>query len=126
MTKTIDLQLLNARLRDAEQIVQNAKYLERLEMEGRTSKDVLKEAKDFLGLDEEGIVAVESTKILTNFNLQSKAFLELVNFRSKAKEAGLEFSKDEENTLDVIEQRLAQNISKRYDIEVEELYVEEE
>jgi len=126
MTKTVDLQLLNARLRDAEQIVQNAKYIEKLNMEGRSGDDVLKEAKDFLGLGEDGIVAAESIDIIKNFNLQSKAFLELVNFRKKAEVAGLDLSEVEKKYLDDIELRLAETISKRYDIEVDELYMEEE
>ena len=56
---------------------------------------------------------------------QDKDFLELVQFRYKAEKTGL-IDQEEAKYISNIEERIATKISERFDVEVDELYVEEE
>lgn len=125
MSKSIDLDLLNARLRDAEQVVQQAKFLEEMGLRGDTPEGIIKQAKGFLKLQEGDLVTAEANTVVKKYNVQAKAFLELVAFRSKALEAGL-ITAEQDKTLEEIENNIATTMSERYDVEVEELYTEEE
>ena len=125
MSKSIDLDLLNARMRDQEVLVSNAKYLEGLALQDDTPEEVVKRVKDFLKLGEDQSVLKDSTEVIKNYNLQAKAFLELVQFRYKAESTGL-INKVEAKMIQDIEERIAKKIGERFDIEVDELYVEEE
>ena len=125
MSKTVDLTLLNARLAEKETSIQKARFFEEMEMRGDTRESITKEAKEFLSLGEDDSVTLEAANIVKNYNIQAKAFLELVNFRSKAEETGL-INPEEKEFIENIEKRIAETMSKRYDIEVDELYVEDE
>lgn len=125
MSKSVDLDLLNARMRDQEVLVSNAKYLEQLTLQDDKPEEVVKRVKDFLKLEEGQSVLKDSTEVIKKYNLEAKAFLELVQFRHKAENTGL-INKVESKFIQDIEERIAKKIGERFDIEVEELYVEEE
>ena len=125
MSKSIDLDLLNARMRDQELLVSNAKYLEGLALQEDTPEEVVKRVKDFLNLGEDQSVLKDSTEVIKNYNLQTKAFLELVQFKYKAEKTGL-IDPKEVLYITNIEKRIAKKISERFDVELDELYVEEE
>ena len=125
MSKSIDLDLLNARMRDQETLVANAKYLEGLALQDDSPEEVIARVKSFLKLDDSQSVLKDSTEVIKNYNLQAKAFLELVQFRYKAEKTGL-IDQEEAKYISNIEERIATKISERFDVEVDELYVEEE
>ena len=125
MSKSIDLDLLNARMRDQELLVSNAKYLEGLALQEDTPEEVVKRVKDFLNLGEDQSVLKDSTEVIKNYNLQTKAFLELVQFKYKAEKTGL-IDPKEVLYITNIEKRIAKKISERFDVELDELYVEDE
>jgi hypothetical protein len=125
MSKTVDLTLLNARLAEKETTIQKARFFEEMEMRGDTKESITKDAKTFLSLGEDDSVTLEAANIVKNYNVQAKAFLELVNFRVKAEETGL-ITSEEKGIIENIEKRVAETMSKRYDIHVEDLYVEDE
>lgn len=125
MAKTVDFDLLNARMREQEGLVQNARYLEQLSLEGKSPEEVVEGVKNFLELEEGETVLQNATDKVKKYNFETKAFLELVNFRSKANFTGL-IDEEESKYLEAIEARVAEKISNRFGIEVDELYTEAE
>ena len=125
MARIVDLTLINARQRDLEQVIQEGKYIEKLEAEGRDPEEIKEAAKKALGLNNDDLIILEYQAKITQMNLETKAFVALVNFRVKAEETNL-LTNDEMNQIRDIEARLANKTVEKYNIELEDLYTEGE
>lgn len=125
MARIVDLTLINARQRDLEQVIQEGKYIEKLEAEGRDPEEIKEAAKKALGLNNDDLIMLEYQAKITQMNLETKAFVALVNFRVKAEETNL-LTNDEMNQIRDIEARLANKTVEKYNIELEDLYTEGE
>lgn len=123
MSRKVDTDLINRRTRERETLVQNGKFIEEIEEEGRTPDQLKKKAREILGLDDDGIIRLEFAAELTKQNLQTSAFIALVKFNSTAKEANL-LTDDELSAILAIEAKVAEVIATRYDVDVEDLYEE--
>ena len=125
MSRRVDTELINRRRNEREQLVQNGKFIEQIEEEGRTPEKLKEDAREILGLEEDGIIRLEYVAELTKQNLQTSAFIALVNFTSNAKDAKL-LTEDELSAIVAIEAKVAQVVATRYDVDVEDLYTEGE
>lgn len=122
MTRIVDTDLINARVREREQIVQDGRFIESIESMGKTPEELKAEAKKVLGLDEDGIIQLEYQNKLKEQNLQTKAFISLANFTSKVEGTGI-LTDEEFNSVKDIEAKMALIICEKYGIDEDELYV---
>jgi len=121
MSREVDLDLINTKVRHRENLVHDGKFIEASKQEGRTPESIIKEAKDILGIGEDALIMLEYEEVLAKQNKRTKAFVSLTNFIVKAKETDM-LEESEELALDAIESRLAKSISELYDIDIDDLY----
>lgn len=122
--RNVDVDLINARRTEREEIVQHGVFIESIEASGKSPEQLKIDAKKVLDIDEDDIIRLEYTNKLAQQNLQTKAFISLANFTAKAESTNI-LSKEELNTVKDIEAKLAKVVADRYDIDLEELYTEE-
>jgi hypothetical protein len=123
MSRLVDLELINARNADLEQIVQDGKYIETMEGSDKTPESIKEAARKVLGLPEDGIILLEASNIMKKQNLRTKAYVSLTNFLDKSDAANM-LTDDEKKAVEAIEARIAKEICETYDIDIEDLYVE--
>jgi hypothetical protein len=124
MSKLVDLELVNARNADREQIIQDGKFIETIEGADRTPESIKEAARKILGLPEDGIILLEADSVMRAQNLKTKAFVSLTSFLAKASDLEL-LSEEETSAVNAIEARLAKEVCEVYDIDLEDLYMEE-
>ena len=125
MSKSLDLKTLNARSMDLETRIREARWLESLELNGRSVDDVKQEARDFIEFGEEdsfiGNDKVEDT--VKKHNILKKSLISINKLTADLKDSNF-ISMEEEVFLNAIERRLADKVSSVY--RIENLYVEED
>ena len=89
MSRLVDLELINARNADLEQIVQDGKYIETMEGSDKTPESIKEAARKVLGLPEDGIILLEASNIMKKQNLRTKAYVSLTNFLDKSDAANM-------------------------------------
>lgn len=123
--KKINKTLLGARNQDLQQIVTEARYLENLETQGKTPEDVVKSAKESLGLsDNESVIAEWEGKFGAANKLQ-KNFVDTNALTARLKDDNL-ITDEEVEVLKGIESRIADEISSVFGLDLEDLYEVEE
>ena len=125
MSRNVDTDSLNQRSREKEQVIQDGRFIEGILAQGNTPEGLIKAAKDELGIDENDSIMVSYAEKLGNLNKQTKAFISLANFTSKAEETKL-LTEEELSSIKEVEARLAKVISEQYKIDLGDLYVEEQ
>jgi len=125
MGKQVDLELINARSRKREQLVQDGRYFETIESEGRTPESIKAAARKVLGLPEDGLILLEATEIMKKQNVKTQAFVVFLNSASKIKGTGI-LSENELSVVESIEIKLAKSLCETYNISIDELYTEGE
>ena len=125
MSKSLDLKTLNARSMDLETRIREARWIESLEINGKSISDIKQEARDFIEFGEEdsliGNEQVEDT-VKANNRLK-RSLIDINKLTADLKESNF-ISMEEEVFLNAIERRLADKVSSVY--KIEKLYLEEE
>ena len=124
MSKSLDLKTLNARSMDLETRIREARWIESLEINGKSISDIKQEARDFIEFGEEdsliGNEQVEDT-VKANNRLK-RSLIDINKLTADLKESNF-ISMEEEVFLNAIERRLAEKVSKLY--KIDNLYLEE-
>lgn len=123
MSKKVDLELINKKQQLRETAVQEGRFIETLESEGRSPEGLKVAAKEILGIGEDDIIQLEFTDKMNKQNNQTKAFVALTNFATKAAEANM-LTEEETQAVSNIEARLAVIVAERFGIDLEDLYTE--
>lgn len=125
MGKKLDLHTLNARSMDLETRIREARWLESLELNGKSVEDIKEEARNFIEFGEEdsliGNEQVEET-VKAN-NILKKSLISINKLTQDLKDSNF-ISMEEGVFLNAIERRLANKVSSIY--KIEKLYLEEE
>lgn len=125
MTRKVNADLISARNLEQERMVSFAKAIESLEAEGNSPDGLKEDVRNLLGLDKDDLITEKSTEAIKNIYKTNDAFRNLVNF----KEAALSLGLLKDNQLEVLrnlENLLAEKVAKQYDVEVEDLYEDED
>ena len=125
MSRKVDTAFVTTRRNEREDIVAAGKRVEEFEAAGKTSEQLKEDAKEVLGIGEDGSILLEFDSIMRQQNLQISAFIALVSFSSKALQTKL-LTEEELSGIVEIENRVAKVIAERYDVDVEDLYSEGE
>ena len=126
MSRKVNTTLINQRNAERERTVQEGKFMEALDSEGRTPEGLKSAAKAVLGIGEEDYIQLEFAGKLAHQNNQTMAFIALANFSAKAENTGL-ISAEELNTIKEIERRVGTLMVERFGLEdLEDLYEEGE
>lgn len=124
MSKKLDLKTLNARSMDLETRIREARWLESLEINGKSVDDVKEEARNFIEFGEEdsliGNDQVEET--VKQNNRLKRSLIDINKLTGDLKQSNF-ISMEEEVFLNAIEKRLANKVSKVY--KIDNLYTEE-
>ena len=121
MSRNVDTDLINTRSREIERVIQDGRFIEGITAEGKTPEGLLSAAKEALGIEEGDSIMLKYNEKLGELNVQTKAFISLANFTSKAEETNL-LTADELSSIKLIEEKLAKEISEKYGIDLEDLY----
>lgn len=124
MSKKLDLKTLNARSMDLETRIREARWLESLEINGKSVDDVKEEARNFIEFGEEdsliGNDQVEET--VKQNNRLKRSLIDINKLTGDLKQSNF-ISMEEEVFLNAIEKRLANKVSKVY--KIDNLYTED-
>jgi len=123
--KGIDIDLINQRNQQREMIVSKGKQAEVMKQEGVTLEGLEQEAKEVLGLGDEDLIQVSAEVQLSKENKQTKAFISLANSIIEFEGSGI-ISDEELSAMKSVESKVAKIVAARFDVEVEDLYTEEE
>lgn len=119
--KKINNLLLTARNRDLETKVQEANFLERLEMEERDISEIINDMKKSLGVEKnQSLIAEHEAKLQSVHNLH-QSFIAVNNLTKKLSGDNL-LEGDEASVLAAIERRLGEKLVAVYDLDIEDLY----
>lgn len=121
----LNTELINARNQEIEHVIQKGIQAEKMVSEGESLEGLQTEAKKVLELSEDSSLQMEAEAEAKKRNVQAFALLQLSGFTNKAKETGL-VSDEELAPILAVEKKIAEIIAKRLDLEVEELYTEDE
>lgn len=116
----VNATLIDARLKDLEQIAQNGTFIERIEAEGDTPEGLVQQAKDALQLESEDSLLVDGKEAAKRIYAKCQAFRDIVNFNNGA--TGNIVNVDEQAVLKGIESRLATEVAGLLDLEESDLY----
>jgi hypothetical protein len=122
--RKLDSVLLNARNKDLESKIANAKFIESLEVNGTSPEELLSQGRDILNIGEEDSIMTSFQDIMADYNKQLSSLFKLNGAIPELKDSGV-LTDEELSTLVAIEDKLANIIAKRYDIDLEELFMEE-
>ena len=124
-TKTVvNTTIISQRMSERDGIIQEGKYLETLQSEGRTLESVIQLAKDKLGLEADGIIRLEFSDIVKKQNRDIQTFIQLGGAILAAEQTGL-LSEEAIAPLKEVSSKLEKEIASRLNIEdVEDLYEE--
>jgi maltooligosyltrehalose synthase len=115
----INTVLLNARNSELTQTIKNALYLENLQVEGRTSNDVINEAKKVLSLQNNDSLLASYESKAASLNRKTNLLIKIMSAKDDAKVLGLTGS------LEEILNSLTNDIKVAYDVTDEDLFLEE-
>ena len=119
----INSTLLTARLKENEDIVSTGRHMESLKEEGHSMESLIEDAKKFLQIEENDLIVAEYSGIMKREYKKLETFRALVNLIDNGSDTNL-LEDDEVSYLKNIEDRVAKQISDKYEIDVEELYEE--
>lgn len=123
MSKKIDLRVLNARQMDFEVMIKEAKWLESLNVNGRSTESIEKDVKKFLNFgDEESVIAKADEKVV-EYNLLKNSLIKINKLTGELNSGNL-ISQEEGILLGAIERRLAEKVKGIYNLDDEDLYEE--
>jgi len=122
MNKKVDLELINSRSREREDIIQNGKFFETLESEGKTPEGIKKAAKEILGLPDDGIILLEANEIMKKKNRRSQSLVLFLNSTSSLEDLNL--TDDEVSVILSVRGKVELELCSTFDVDLEDLYVE--
>jgi hypothetical protein len=125
MTRKVNSSLISQRNIEQERMITFAKAIESLEAEGNSPEGLKSDVKSILGLDSVDLLAEKAEKRLKEIYKTNEAFRSLVNFKESALQLGL-LKDNQLETLRDLENTFAEKVAKQYDVEIEDLYEEEE
>lgn len=112
--------VLSARMRDVEQVIKNAIFLENLAVDGKTSEEVISEAKRVLSLNDNDSVIASYEDKAKLLNLKSNLLTKIYSALNDAKDLGLHGS------LEEVALNLAVELKQVYDLTDEDLFLKGE
>ena len=124
MKKRLNLRLLDARHSDYETRIGEARWLENLNNQGKSVQEIEEEARKFLNFGENESFIADAEKRVIEYNLLKRSLRD-INVLTTALENANLVSSEELNTLNSIEDRLADKVMGIYNIDREDLYEEE-
>lgn len=122
--KKADLKLINARNVDLQTKINEARYLEELEMNGNSPESIIGDVKKALKIDENMSVIAESEEKIKVVNKLQKNFIDTNSLTQRLLDDKL-IEEDEVAVLNKIESRIAEQLLSVYDLDLEDLYLEE-
>ena len=123
--KKVNTTLINARQREKEDIVRLGTQLAQYEANGITIESAIADARKELELGEDKIFLLEAENAMKAINKDTQNFVAFTNAINKAEESGVVTSEELE-PLRKVQKKLEVSIIKRYNLEEEDLYEEED
>jgi len=123
--KKVNTTLINARQREKEDIVRLGTQLAQYEANGITIESAIEDARKELELGEDKIFLLEAENAMKAINKDTQNFVAFTNAINKAEESGVVTSEELE-PLRKVQKKLEVSIIKRYNLEEEDLYEEED
>jgi hypothetical protein len=123
--KKVNTTLINARQREKEDIVRLGTQLAQYEANGITIEGAIEDARKELELGEDKIFLLEAENAMKAINKDTQNFVAFTNAINKAEESGV-VSNEELEPLRKVQKKLEVSIIKRYNLEAEDLYEEED
>ena len=123
--KKVNTTLINARQREKEDIVRLGTQLAQYEANGITIEGAIEDARKELELGEDKIFILEAENAMKVINKDTKNFVAFTNAINKAEESGV-VTNEELEPLRKVQKKLEVSIIKRYNLEAEDLYEEED
>ena len=123
--KKVNTTLINARQREKEDIVRLGTQLAQYDANGITIEGAIEDARKELELGEDKIFLLEAENAMKNLNKDTQNFVAFTNAINKAEESGV-VTNEELEPLRKVQKKLEVSIIKRYNLEAEDLYEEEE
>ena len=123
--KKVNTTLINARQREKEDIVRLGTQLAQYEANGITIESAIEAARKELELGEDKIFLLEAENAMKAINKDTQNFVAFTNAINKAEESGV-VTNEELEPLRKVQKKLEVSIIKRYNLEAEDLYEEED
>ena len=123
--KKVNTTLINARQREKEDIVRLGTQLAQYEANGITIEGAIEDARKELELGEDKIFLLEAENAMKVINKDTQNFVAFTNAINKAEESGV-VTNEELEPLRKVQKKLEVSIIKRYNLEEEDLYEEED
>jgi len=123
--KKVNTTLINARQREKEDIVRLGTQLAQYEANGITIEGAIEDARKELELGEDKIFLLEAENAMKAINKDTQNFVAFTNAINKAEESGV-VTNEELEPLRKVQKKLEVSIIKRYNLEAEDLYEEED
>ena len=123
--KKVKTTLINARQREKEDIVRLGTQLAQYEANGITIEGAIEDARKELELGEDKIFLLEAENAMKVINKDTQNFVAFTNAINKAEESGV-VTNEELEPLRKVQKKLEVSIIKRYNLEAEDLYEEED
>jgi len=123
--KKVNTTLINARQREKEDIVRLGTQLAQYEANGITIEGAIEDARKELELGEDKIFLLEAENAMKVINKDTQNFVAFTNAINKAEESGV-VTNEELEPLRKVQKKLEVSIIKRYNLEAEDLYEEED
>lgn len=123
--KKVNTTLINARQREKEDIVRLGTQLAQYEANGITIEGAIEDARKELELGEDKIFLLEAENAMKDLNKDTQNFVAFTNAINKAEESGV-VTNEELEPLRKVQKKLEVSIIKRYNLEAEDLYEEED
>lgn len=120
----VNATLIDVRLKEIEQRVQNGRFIEMMDAHGDTPESLVEKAKELLDLGEDDQILVKQTEATTRLYTTFTAFRNVVNLQDDLKTAAIEVPESSKAVLASIEKQLAEYLSNKIESEVEDLYEE--
>jgi len=123
--KKVNTTLINARQREKEDIVRLGTQLAQYDANGITIEGAIEDARKELELGEDKIFLLEAENAMKVINKDTQNFVAFTNAINKAEESGV-VTNEELEPLRKVQKKLEVSIIKRYNLEAEDLYEEED
>lgn len=123
--KKINKQLIMSRNADLETKIKESTFFEDLAMRGLTQEEIMADVRKSLGLSENDSIIAEFKEKTAVINKLQKNLVDVNGLTQRLLDDNLIFE-DEINALADIESRIAEKLVGIYDLDMEDIYLEDE